>query len=80
MNDWKIEENDAEVIIKIPKEKKYTVGELKQKLINDLMNENTISSDQQTEINLLKIILDYENNNLKIVSNYENNNNHCKKT
>ena len=63
MDDWKVEENDNEFIIKIPREKNYTLGDLKQKLINDLMSKNTILSDHQAEINLLKIILDYENNN-----------------
>lgn len=54
-------QNENEFIVKIPKEKKSTLEDLKQNLINKL-NESVGQLDESdNEIELLKVILDYEN-------------------
>lgn len=56
MENWKVEETEKETIVRIPKDKDYTIKDLKQKLINDLYNANNLANRKE-EIELLDIIL-----------------------
>ena len=58
MENWKIEETENEMIIKIPKEKDYTLDDLRQKLINKFYNQN---SYEECEVEILRILFDLEN-------------------
>ena len=53
MEDWKIEENENELIVKIPKQKDYTLKQLKQKIINYLYG---LESYEDTDVELLKML------------------------
>ncbi len=53
MEDWKIEENENELIVKIPKQKDYTLEQLKQKIINYLYG---LESYEDTDVELLKML------------------------
>lgn len=61
MENWKIEETENEMIIKIPKEKDYTLDDLRQKLINKFYNQN---SYEECEVEILRILFDLENKHL----------------
>lgn len=59
MENYKIEELEEEIIIRIPKNKNYTIDELKQKLINCLMdrlNNNKLLNSQ--DIELIKVLFE----------------------
>lgn len=53
MENWKVEETEKEIVVRIPKEKNYTTKHLKQKLINYLMehlNGNKLLNDSDVEV------------------------------
>ncbi len=54
MENWTVEETENEVIIRMPKQKSYTVNDLRQKLINKFYNQN---SYEECEIELIKLLL-----------------------
>ncbi len=56
MDKWKAEETEKEIVVRIPKEKNYTIKDLKQKLINDLYNANNLANCKE-KIELLDVIL-----------------------
>lgn len=60
MKDWKVEQNENEMIIKIPREKNYSIEDLEQSLINELNNAVGDLDSFKGEIELLKIILEYK--------------------
>lgn len=58
-----IEQIENGIKVTIPKKENYTLDDLKQSLINklkDKLNTNGGLCSCQSEINLLKVILDYE--------------------
>lgn len=48
-----IEETEDEIIIRIPKEKNYTLNELRQKLINYLTD---LDSYEGTDVEIIKVL------------------------
>lgn len=56
MENWKVEETEKEIVVRVPKEKNYTIKDLKQKLINDLYKANNLENCKE-KIELLDIIL-----------------------
>ena len=53
MENWKVEETEEEIIVRIPKKNDYTIKELKQKLINYLvehLNDNKLLYDSDIEV------------------------------
>ncbi len=53
MDKWKVEETEKEIVVRIPKEKNYTIKDLKQKLINYLvehLNNNKLLNDSDVEV------------------------------
>ncbi len=59
MENWKFEEIENEIVVRIPKEKNYTLDDLRQKLINKFYNQD---SYEECEIEILKLLFDSENN------------------
>ncbi len=55
MKDWKFEETGNELIIKMPKDKNYTIEELKQKLINYLCDGN--KKYDNVDVEIMKLLL-----------------------
>lgn len=53
MDKWKVEETEKEIVVRILKEKNYTIKDLKQKLINYLvehLNDNKLLNDSDVEV------------------------------
>ena len=54
MNNYKLEENEKEYIIKIPKEVNHTIEELRQKLINYLFDDRDYDN---VDVEIMKLLL-----------------------